>query len=329
MSGTAWRTRAPHSLAQIILMNESHATTMAGGAHADFPPCAICGGARWSTAYDGPIRDGVFGQTKRASVGRCGQCGVERLAESACLPEKAYEGEAYRTQVGQDHDPARHFASHDELARFPLEALWPTSLRGKVVADVGCGGGSLLDHIKGVCDTAVAIDPDRLFGADLQKRGYRWYPSTRDAAADFAGKIDVALSSQVIEHVADPRTFLADIRDLLAPGGVLLVSTPNRQDIMMDLLPAEFPAFFYRTQHRWYFDAATLRRCAEAAGLSVDEVRSIHRYGMANAMLWLRDRKPSGRSPLPGIDRAADDLWKAHLNATGRGDNLFAIFKAQ
>src|SRR5262249_23388197 len=135
-------------------------------------------------------------------------------------------------------------------------------------------------------------------------------------------------SAQVIEHVADPRAFLTEIRELLARQGTLLVSTPNRQDILMDLLPVDFAAFFYRTQHRWYFSAATLRQCAEAAGFAVAEIRSIHRYGMANALVWLRDRKPSGRAQLSGIDRAADDMWKAYLNAAGRGDNLFAILKA-
>ena len=310
-------------------MNDSYSAKAVAGAHGDFPPCAICASTNWSVVYDGLIRDGAFGKTRAATIGRCGQCGIERLAEGACLPEVAYEGEDYRGSLGQDHDSLHHFQTHDELARFPLEALWPMSLRGKVVADVGCGGGSLLDHVKELCAAAVAIDPDRLFGADLQKRGYRWYRSVQDAAPEFAGKIDVAFLSQVIEHVSNPRELLAGIRGLLAPGGVLLVSTPNRRDIMMDLLPADFPPFFYRTQHRWYFDALTLSRCAEAAGLAVGEVRTIHRYGMANTMLWLRDRKPSGRGQLAGIDGTADGLWKTYLDASGRGDNLFAILKAQ
>lgn len=310
-------------------MYDSQTGKAVAGVHGDFPPCAVCAGLNWSVVYDGPVRDGAFGKTKAARIGRCDQCGIERLAEGICLPEAAYEDKEYRSSLGQDHDSLHHFQTHDELARFPLEALWPMSLRGKTVADVGCGGGSLLDHVKGVCARAVAIDPDRLFGADLQKRGYRWYPRVQDAASEFTCRVDVAFLSQVIEHVPDPRELLASIRGLLAPGGVLLVSTPNRQDIMMDLLPADFPAFFYRTQHRWYFDASTLTRCANAAGLAAVEVRTIHRYGMANAMLWMRDRKPSGRGQLAGIDRNADDLWKTYLNASGRGDNLFAVLKAQ
>ncbi len=95
----------------------------------------------------------------------------------------------------------------------------------------------------------------------------------------------------------------------------------------MELLPDEFPGFFYRTQHRWAFDAAALARCAAEAGFQVQETRHIHRYGIANTMLWLRDRKPSGRAALPPLDRAADDMWRTWLEANGRADNLYMLLR--
>jgi 2-polyprenyl-3-methyl-5-hydroxy-6-metoxy-1,4-benzoquinol methylase len=95
---------------------------------------------------------------------------------------------------------------------------------------------------------------------------------------------------QVIEHVEDPKAFFAGIRQLLKPDGLAVISTPIRDDILMDLLPDDFPAFFYRTQHRWAFDAAALARCTEVAGLVVREVRHVRRYGMVNVLLWLRER---------------------------------------
>lgn len=290
-----------------------------------FAACAVCGSDGWSIAYEGPIRDGAFGRVTSGLVGRCNGCGVERLDEALCLKDAAYVDEDYRRHVGQDHDLARHFAAHDELARFTLDTLWPVALRGKTIADIGCGGGSLLDHVRGLPDQAVAIDPDRTFARSLQGRAYRWYETARSAAADFAGRIDVAFSVQVIEHVTNPREFLADIAALLKPEGLLILSTPNRGDILMDLLPDDFPAFFYRTQHRWYFDAVTLSHAIVAAGLRVREIRHVHRYGFANAVLWLRDRKPSGRSVLSVIDREADALWKAWLERSGRADNLYIL----
>ncbi len=187
-------------------------------ATADFPICPTCGSDRWTVVYDGPVRDGGFGVTKPGRVACCESCGVERLAESACLPDAAYSGPEYRRHIGQDHDLLKHYATHDELARFTLDMVWPLSLRGKVVADVGCGGGSLLDHICGLPKKTIAIDPAKGFKASLQDRDYVWFESASHAARDYAGKVDVAFSIQVIEHVSDPKAFLADIRALLKPG---------------------------------------------------------------------------------------------------------------
>lgn len=292
----------------------------------DFPRCSNCGGTAWTPIYNGPVRDGAFGSSKVGTVARCEGCAVDRLAESLCLRHEAYRS-GYRQHVGQDNDLAKHYAAHDELSRFTVETLWPVSLRNLIVADVGCGGGSLLDHIRGLPAELIAIDPDEGFAGSLQERKYRWYATAETAAKERAGRVDVAFSIQVIEHVEDPRGFLEGIRDLLSKDGVLIVSTPNRADILMELLDTEFPSFFYRTQHRWYFDANSLRDVAERAGLRIEAVRHVHRYGMANALMWLRDRKPSGRAGLPAIDRFADGMWRNWLEQTGRADNLYMILK--
>ncbi len=291
----------------------------------DFPVCPVCGSEAWTVIYDGSVRDGGFGATKPGRVARCRGCGIERLAESLCLSNDAYRGAQYREHLGQDHDIARHYKSHDELARFTLDVLWPRSLRGKTVADVGCGGGSLLDHIRGLPAKTIAIDPAEGFASSLKARGYCWFATAPDAAEELGAKVDVAFSIQVIEHVADPKRFLAEIRVLLKPDGILVLSTPNRADILMDLLPADFPGFFYRTQHRWAFDAGALSHCASEAGFAVAERRHVHRYGIANALIWLRDRKPSGRTALPPLNRAVDDAWRSWLEANGRADNLYMV----
>lgn len=292
-----------------------------------FPPCAACGADAWRLVYCGPVRDGKFGVSRPSRVAECGGCGVERLDEADCLKAADYATDAYRDSLGQDHDPARFFVQHDELARFTLEAIWPMSLRGRTVADIGCGGGSLLDHLRGLPALCLAVDPDVGFAASLAARGYEWHSSCEAAAVAWAGKVDVAFCVQVIEHVERPREFLASLRALLAPGGILILSSPNRKDILFDLLPDQFPAFFYRTQHRWAFDADSLGACARAAGFAIDAVRHMHRYGMANAILWLRDRLPKGRAGLWPLDATMDAHWKAWLESVGRSDNVYMVLK--
>lgn len=115
------------------------------------------------------------------------------------------------------------------------------------------------------------------------------------------GQVHLATSFQVIEHVTNPRAFLADIRPLLTPDGELLISKPNRNDILMDLLPDVFHSFFYRVVYRWYFTAEAPAACSAAAGYAVVDTRFVYRYGMANALQWMRDRKLAGRKRLSAI----------------------------
>lgn len=291
----------------------------------DFPVCAICGTDNWRPVFTGEIRDGVFGATRYAEVRRCASCSVDRLAESACLQADAYRSSDYRDRLEQGHSITRHYAEHDELARFTLDTLWPRSLRGKIVADVGCGGGALLDHLRGVAGRTIAIDPALPFAESLKARGYDWFPSAEDAAVQFGGQVDFVLSTQVIEHVDDPRGFLEAMAALLSEDGIAVVSTPNRSDILMELLPDTFPSFFYRVQHRWAFDAESLEHCARLAGFDAISIQHVHRYGLANAIQWLRDRRPRGRTPLPPLDSTIDRHWQAWLESTGRADNLYML----
>jgi SAM-dependent methyltransferase len=291
-----------------------------------FRACEICGGCEWTDAYRGPVRDGVFGAYRDDGlVGRCGGCGVLRLAETLCTPASFYETSEYRERLREGLGSADYFANHDELQVHTLRAIWPQSLRAATVADIGCGAGALLDHLRGWSRRQVAVEPCDLYTTDLAARGYHVYPYAADAAGEWAGRVDVAFSIHVIEHTEHPRLFLEQIRPLLRPGGRLVISTPNHRDILLDLLPDSFPSFFYRVVHRWYFDAESLGACARLAGFEVSEIRHVHRYGMANALRWLRDRRPTGNVRLEGIQPMADGWWTAYLEGIGRSDSVYAM----
>lgn len=293
-----------------------------------FDGCEICGGNDWSEVYRGPVRDGVFGQSNpNAIVARCGDCGADRLDEANCHGDGFYETEAYRRKLQEELTTEGHYAVSDELQLFTQGAIWPRALRGKTVADVGCAGGSFLDHVAGLASEAVAIEPCSIYHESLERRGYKVFPYATKAGGDYSGRIDLAVSSQVIEHVRNPRIFLEDIRPLLSVEGLLIVSTPNRDDILMELLPDDFPSFFYRTVHRWYFDLESLAECARLAGFDVIETRFVHRYGMANALAWLRDRRPTGRRRIEAIGPLADELWESYLKQVGKADCIFMTLR--
>lgn len=296
---------------------------------AAFPDCAVCGEQAWIPVYEGPVRDGGFGNSRKgAVVAECMGCGVRRLDEPSCHDDAVYSDETYRKILGEDTDTNGFHAAHDPLQLERLNVVNPMTLRGKVVADVGCAAGSFLDFVSGLARSVIAIEPGRPYHDSLARRGFHVYDLTRSALDDCAGAVEHAFSFQVIEHVAEPTAFLTEIAELMAPDGRLTVSTPNRGDLLMELLPEDYPPFFYRCVHRWYFSDDSLARCGRAAGLVPVETRYVHRFGVANTLRWLRERSPGGRDPLPGLDDPAlDSVWRDTLAREGTADTIYMTFE--
>lgn len=290
----------------------------------DFDNCEICGEDDWGVVHDGDIRNGAFeNQNANGMVAQCHSCGVQRLAERYCPSAGIYETDEYRSKLKTGLDSQSYFITHDEFQVFSHQAMWPLHFRGLNIADVGCAGGSFLDTVRGQANKVVGIEPFSEYHPSLRARDIQTYPYVADACVDHAWQVDLATSFQVIEHVENPLAFLSEIKRLLKPNGSVVLSTPNRDDVLMQLLPDAFPSFFYRVVHRWYFDADSISQVASRAGFDVVDVKHIHRYGMSNALSWLRDRMPTGHKKLDGITPMADNLWKSYLENTGQSDTIY------
>ena len=61
------------------------------------------------------------------------------------------------------------------------------------------------------------------------------------------------ICSAVVEHLEKP-LFDLKIKKLLSKNGILIISTPNRNDVLMKENITNFKSFYFRDVHRWYFD---------------------------------------------------------------------------
>ena len=295
-------------------------------------PCKICGAQDWLPHYKGFIRDGSFGclSQNECTIVECAKCGVQRLEESACKNEDFYEGSNYRKKLNEPTSAEGFFEQKDALQFNNLKMLWPYSLRGKTVADIGCGGGSFLDHVKGLAQTGIAIEPCENYHQSLRKRGYHIYPNLESVAKEIPGKVDFGFCFSVIEHVENPRHFLTQAYEMLSRDGFLLVSTPNRADFLMETLGDEYKQFYYRTVHRWYFNIDSFTYLAITAGFKVVKSKCLHRFGLSNALTWLKDKKPNGDSQIEGFnDPLIDEFWKKYLESKNIGDYLYFLLAPQ
>lgn len=287
-------------------------------------PCKICGAADWVVSYDGPVRSGTFGKSVHGVVYKCGKCGVEFLPPQVDDLEAYYRDGTYRDSVNESSDIGRYFSLHDGEQLKKYGVLEGIPLRGRVFADVGCGGGSFLDGVKGFASKTIAIEPTITYHQSLKARGHVVYKDALSALAECKGSIDVATAFSVIEHVENPVSFLREVRALLANDGQLILSTPNLKDFLLQSLVSSYRGFFYRTAHIHYFDQSGLKMAAEAAGYSSVSFKYVHRFNFSNFMGWLLENKPTGNSTRTVLGAPFDAIWGSQLEASGASDYLYA-----
>lgn len=283
--------------------------------------CEICGSNDWRVAHEGFIRDGAYPNQMIGVVYECRGCGVQRLDEELCIPEQDYLTDAYRMKVDGAASRADYIAKHDAEQRIHLRACHELGVdfRDKSVLDVGCGAGLFLDHVAGIAKSTKGVEPNETLRRDAEHAIY----------SDFGliNRHDVVVSFNVIEHVQNPVEFLKQIKNVTMEGGDIIICTPNRYTALMEWLP-EYRSWFYRNQHRWYFEASVLDTAAMKAGLYYQCSTTIQTYDLANALLWMRDRKP----PMPdaklyGVSHYMNEEWKRDQEMNWRGTYCYALLR--
>jgi 2-polyprenyl-3-methyl-5-hydroxy-6-metoxy-1,4-benzoquinol methylase len=143
--------------------------------------------------------------------------------------------------AGKDREPLTHsdFVRYGWDSKDPEEAhsylypaieklLLPLGGQGTIL-DCGCGNGSLTGKISRLGFNMVAIDASE-DGIALAREAYPGIKfeiySVYDDLRKIIAEVDAVIATELIEHLYRPKLFCENVRKILRPGGLFILSTP-------------------------------------------------------------------------------------------------------
>jgi 2-polyprenyl-3-methyl-5-hydroxy-6-metoxy-1,4-benzoquinol methylase len=256
----------------------------------------------------------------------------------------AYASGEYYDQIGAPYylSPAKLESDYAPV-RFEreLRLFRKYCSRGSVL-DVGCSTGGFLYQLKeqhpgsyrvtGMDASGPALDYARSRGMEVVRGSFVEQPFGTH-------RFDAITLWAVLEHLAEPRSFVQRARDLLNVDGFCFVLVPNLHSLASRILGTRYRYVY--PQHLNYFTRETLRRLVPA-GFSIQESSSMH----FNPVVIWQDWRGGGRTvsnceraellkrttgykqnpllrPLKGLYRLTEGL----LRALNLADNLVLVLR--
>jgi len=157
-----------------------------------------------------------------------------------------------------------------------------TPLAGRTALDVGCGAGLLCEPLARLGASVTGIDaaPENIAAAEIHAAQSGLAIDYRAGGVEgLDGRFDLVTSLEVIEHVSDPAGFVRGLARVLADGGLLILSTPNRTPLsrLAMITIAEGTGRIPRGTHDWnkFLTPEELTALLRDAGLRVIDTRGL------------------------------------------------------
>lgn len=218
--------------------------------------------------------------TDRASVDHGEIARFDRLAEAWWDPEGKFR------QLHKMNPVRIGYIRERVAAHFGRADGGTAPLAGLSLVDVGCGGGLLTEPMARLGAATTGLDPSseaiavaarhaELLGLDIAYRN-----ETAERVAATGESFDVVLSLETVEHVSNPDSFLQALAHLVRPGGLVILSTLNRnaRSFTLGIVAAEYVlGWVARGTHDWrkFLKPHELARGLRRTGLTITDVTGL------------------------------------------------------
>ena len=218
--------RPPDLLAEYLRLNEEDGRRLLE--QAGTLQHRSCPGCKANNPQQGFTKNGYL-------LVHCGDC--KSLYVERTPSDEAFE-EFYKDSPSANYWADTFFPSVSEARRVAIfqpraaqvEAILTShDMRLNVAIDVGAGAGLFLDEFgKLVPDADLrAVEPSAILSRTNRNMGRQVFEGYATAAAmdrEWRASGDLITCFEVIEHIVDVDAFIASLRDLCRPGGIIIIS---------------------------------------------------------------------------------------------------------
>lgn len=228
--------------------------------------CKLCGSSNTT----------LFHRYEHFTLLGCGSCGLIFRNDVDHIQPENMIADIYNVKwvAMRDSAAASTYGDHALFGLMLLDMFSPG--KGKLL-EIGSGTGEFIHAALQSGWSAVGIEPS------IDSRAYAKYKYDVDLLPGFWNgdtetetEGDTALSLHheyeavacwhVLEHIADPVTFLTDLREQLQPDGTLYITVPNKNSFTNEAYGAHSP-LFTEEDHLYHYSEHTLTRLLEKSGL--------------------------------------------------------------
>ncbi len=273
--------------------------------------CPQCGAAGGEPLWSG--REHEYENTTDEQFGfvRCSSCDLARLNPRPDVSElpRIYPPDyyAYNLSSEEPDDSGPGFTDRFKVRFYQRRLNGLLDRLGKPgtirILDVGCADGRLLDWYKassaGDRLETHGIEMDAAAAEIARRRGHRVVTGRFEVDTELEpASFDLILAGHVIEHVDDPKAFACRAADLLAPGGLFVAATPNRDSRDARRFKGHWGGNHF-PRHWTLYDEATMADLAGRVGLVLErtEYQPNPIFWVWSFHSWLSERFPGSKWP--------------------------------
>jgi SAM-dependent methyltransferase len=175
-----------------------------------------------------------------------------------------------------------YLSNEQKLRREARSALTLLPATGRRLLEIGAAGGFFLDEARSAGYSVTGIELNETMAEwGRSALGLHMITGSFEATELDVASFDVIVAQDVLEHVRDPREFVARVARLLAAGGVFLVRGPLEQS-WKDSIFRTLRRFRQQSQevikeppyHLQGFVRSSFRRLIEGSGLSLTQFQT-------------------------------------------------------